>query len=475
MHNALIVGAGPVGLFLAAELKLQGHTPLVIDRLARPTGLSKALGVQGSGVSLLEARGLLPLFEAEARGKIAGGLHFSGLPLAEPTAFLFVLQARVEAVLEAHLESLGVKIERGVELESFEQRDDHVRAELRAGSEVRPVDARYLVGCDGGQSTVRALAGIDFPGSEPTMLLRLGDVRMPGATLTPEGLLLPGGMRAPFGVGVPLDDGYFRVVAREPYPPGFDRKAPFHLDELQAAMRRTFGIDIPMSEPRWLSRFTDAARLAAAYRNGRVLLAGDAAHVHLPAGGPGISTGLGDAANLAWRLSAVLSGRHRDSLLDGYHEERHPAGARVLQHTQAQSALMMPNPNVPALRALLGELLTVPEARRFIARRVQGADTRYGDDPNPLVGRWMPAPIDLRRGRFVLLLPPGLEFDNEWPDELEVRPGVQPLLVRPDGFVAWAGDGDLRSNVAGWLGTPQRGARGRESTRLDASSASCDA
>ncbi|WP_224369518.1 FAD-dependent monooxygenase [Hyalangium versicolor] len=452
MNDTLIVGAGPVGLFLAAELKLQGHTPLIIDRLERPTGLSKALGVQGGGVALLEARGLLPLFKAEVMREGPVGLHFAGLPLDEPTAFLFVLQARVEAVLEAHLDSLGVRVQRGVALEDFEQRDDHVRVTLRAKGDVRTTEVRYLVGCDGAQSTVRTLAGIDFPGTEPTMLLRLGDVRMPGATLTSEGLLLPNGARAPFGVGVPIDDGYFRVVAREPYPPGFDRKAPFHLEELQAALRRSFGFDIPVSEPRWLSRFTNAARQAATYRKGRVLLAGDAAHIHLPAGGPGIGTGLGDAGNLAWRLSAVLGGHHPDTLLDGYHEERHPAGARVLQHTQAQSALMTPGPHLPALRGLLGELLRVPEARRFVSRRVQGLDNHYGDDPNPLVGQWMPTPIDLRRGRFVLLLPSSLAFENEWGERLEVRPGEQPLLIRPDGFVAWAGDGDIRTAVSRWLG-----------------------
>lgn len=195
---------------------------------------------------------------------------------------------------------------------------------------------------------------------------------------------------------------------------------------------------------------------AASYRKGRVLLAGDAAHIHLPAGGPGISTGLQDAANLGWRLAAVLGGHQPEALLDGYDEERHAAGARVLQHTQAQAALMAPQPHTPALRGLLGELFQVPEARRFIARRVQAVDTRYGVDPNPLVGAWMPFRVDLRRNRFVLLTPSPSELRNHWGERLEVRGAEQWMLIRPDGHVAWAGDGDPRDALNRWLGRSAR-------------------
>jgi hypothetical protein len=216
-------------------------------------------------------------------------------------------------------------------------------------------------------------------------------------------------------------------------------------------VKQQTGLDIPMTEPRWLSRFTDSSRQAAQYRKGRVLLAGDAAHIHMPAGGPGISTGLNDASNLAWRLAAVLRGHHDETWLEDYGTERHAAGEKVLQHTRAQTALMTPAPHTQPLRELLAELLSVPEARRFIARRVQGIDTRYGNSPNPLEGAWMPEPIDLSAGRFVLI---AHAFDNRWGARLEVRPGDRPMLIRPDGFVAWAGEGDPTGAVAHWLGKP---------------------
>lgn len=457
MARTLVVGAGPVGLFLAAELTRAGHAPLVVERLPRPTGLSKALGIQGAGVALIEARGLLPEFAAEASSPPPGavGMHFAGLALAEPSAFLFVMQARVEALLESQLQALGTRVVRDCELIALEQREDHVAVTLRVGERSVHEQFEYVVGCDGGRSAVRRLARFVFPGCDPTTLLRLGDVRMPGCQMTPEGLMLPSGVRAPFGVGVPLGDGYHRVVTREPYDASFDRDAPFELSELEDSLRRTTGLDIPVAEPRWLSRFTDASRQAARYRDGRVFLAGDAAHIHLPAGGPGISTGLLDAANLAWRLGAVLAGHQPEVWLDGYHDERHPAGAQVIQHTRAQGALFARTHYVLALRQLLGELFEIPEARRFVARRVQGMDARYGADPNPLVGRFMPQPVALHDARFVLLAPRDLRVENVWGPRLELRVSEGPaMLLRPDGFVAWAGDGSLQEALSAWLGTP---------------------
>src|SRR5262249_40043032 len=209
----------------------------------------------------------------------------------------------------------------------------------------------------------------------------------------------------------------------------------------------TYGLELPISEARWLSRFTDASRLAATYRAGRIMVAGDAAHVHLPAGGPGISTGLHDEANLAWRLDGVLAGRLDEGTLDVYSEERRAAGARVMLSTRAQAALMAHSVNTPALRELFGELVTKPNVLQHLTDLVHGDDVRYGEASNPLVGRWMPEPVLMERPSVVLLdRTPDRALQRvaePWLDELEVRAqpgiGVESILLRPDGYVAWAG------------------------------------
>ncbi len=462
MDDVLIVGAGPVGLMLACELKLHGVRAKVIERLEAPTGFSKALGLQGRGVDLVEARGLLPRFEGAAV-RVAGlGFHFSGIPVdvkdvvGPPPRSVFLPQQQIEAVLAERAAELGVEVVRGVELLSFEQTARSVIAQLGGG---QSCEARYLVGCDGGRSGVREHAGIAFAGTEPTVLWRIGDVRIPGATMDEKGVRLPDGSRPPFGVGVPVGDGYFRVTAREPYPVGFDRKAPFELPELRDSLRKSYGLELPISEARWLSRFTDASRQATTYRAGRVFLAGDAAHTHLPAGGPGIATGFHDATNLAWKLAAVLRDPSRDALLDSYTTERHPAGALVLQHTLAQGALMVPSPHVAALRAVLGELFRKPEAARFLIDRVQGGDVRYGAGSHPFVGRWMPFPVAQPKARAVLLDGTAKGELSDWAGgRVEVRraevPGADGLLIRADGFVAWAADqgrSALEAALTAWV------------------------
>jgi 2-polyprenyl-6-methoxyphenol hydroxylase-like FAD-dependent oxidoreductase len=473
MHDVLIVGAGPVGLMLASELALQGARPLVVERLAAPTGLSKALGVQGRGVELLEARGLLPRFPQDRPAGL--GLHFSGIPLdvtrlpKRRPSFLFVPQARTEAILEARARELGVEIRRGHELAALDESADGVRARLTTTAGEVTLTARFVVGCDGGRSTVRKLLGIDFPGSEPTMLWRMADVRLPGAAIGPGGIILPGGAPAPLGVGVPLEDGYFRITSREPFAAGFERETPMTLDEFSASVERSHGIRLAMTEPRWLTRFTDSSRQAVSYRKGSVFLAGDACHTHLPAGGPGISTGINDAANLAWKLGAALQGWAPPSLLDTYHAERHAAGARVLLHTRAQAALMTPTANVQAMRMLLAELMQLPSALTHVADLVQGIDVRYAAGAHPAVGRWTPVPVEQQRAR-PLLLDGSREhvasgWARPWRDRIEMRAfaheTLAALLIRPDGYVAWAADrealdrSDFEAAARAWFGEPR--------------------
>ncbi|APR84396.1 monooxygenase, FAD-binding protein [Minicystis rosea] len=318
--------------------------------------------------------------------------------------------------------------------------------------------------------------------------MRMGDVKIPG---TVEGgqLVLPDGTRPPFGLGVPLGDGYYRVMASEPYPEGFDRDAPVTLDDLAASVQRVFGLDLRMHDPRWLTAFTDASRQAASYRAGRVFVAGDAAHIHFPAGGPGIRTGINDAANLGWKLAAEIRGFAPRGLLDTYHTERHPVGARVLQYTRAQGALMTRSPHVVALRELLGEMLQGEQAVRFIVERLQGTDARYdmGEaNAHPIVGGWLPdVSIETEKGarrlsallhhaRAVLVLfsrSPAIEaLAAGYRDRIDIVTGspvtkdesLDALLIRPDGHVAWAAaraaedEAGLSRALHRWFGEPRR-------------------
>src|SRR5262249_5196771 len=289
IENVVVVGAGPTGLMLACELCLGGVRPLVLERLPEPTGLSKALVLGGGAVDVLDHRGLLQRFkdcEPRTATSFARLFHFGGLPIdvgrleGEPPKFVFVLQAVTERLLAERASELGVEVRRGHDLVSI--RDDAEFVELTAQSEqgTRTFRSRFVVGCDGGRSSVRQLAEISFPGLQPTRLLRLGDVKF-GDPATRPAAWQDG--RAPFPE---IDDGYFRVITSEPLPPHLARDAPMTLDELRESVRRTTGTDVPITEARWLSRFTDSSRQAERYRKGRVLLAGDSAHIPLPPRGP---------------------------------------------------------------------------------------------------------------------------------------------------------------------------------------------
>ena len=484
--DVVIAGGGPTGLMLACELRLAGLRPVVLERLTEPTGLSKALALVGRSVDVLDYRGLLGRFRARAAVAIPGAAHFALIPLDLSKLGdlglrgVFIQQAATEEILRGYARELDVEIRAGCELTAMHQDADGVDVEYDGPRGRGRLRARFLVGCDGGASTVRKQAGIDFPGLAPTVLLRLGDVTLEG-DLTPDQIpdvLVP---------LIPLGAGFYRVITTEPYPAGLDRDAPMTLDELRASIRRVNGRDLPISGTRWVSRFTDSSRQAARYRAGRVLLAGDAAHIHLPAGGPGLNTGLLDAVNLGWKLAAEVRGLAPPGLLDSYHTERHADGERVLLHTRAQGALMgaAADGRVAALREVVAQLLQYEQPLRHLVGLMYGLDTRYDTgtgNPPPIAGQWAPdlalttpdgastvAEL-LRPARGVLLDLTGngsLAGDGQpWKDRVNIitancaAPPAAALLIRPDGYVAWAASAGgqdsqgLRQALTTWFGAP---------------------
>jgi 2-polyprenyl-6-methoxyphenol hydroxylase-like FAD-dependent oxidoreductase len=442
MEQVVIAGGGPTGLMLACELKLAGADPLVLERLAEPSGESRAGGLHPRTLEILDMRGMIEPFLAE--GRPLPGAHFAGLRLdfasLETTyPFLLVLlQRHIERLLEAHARSIGVRLRREVAVTGLTQHDDHVLIESTAG----PIPAEYLVGCDGGRSTVRRLAGIDFPGTPPTMTAILGDVEL--AAPPPEPFFQAVGEGGVYSV-LSFEPGWYRVITNE-FGVVADRDAPVGLEELRATMIRLAGTDFGMHRPRWVSRYHDGARLAAAYRSGRVLLAGDAAHIHYPAGGQGLNTGIQDAVNLGWKLALG-----DPALIDSYGSERRPVAARVLDNTRAQTALTRVDPQTSALRGVVESLIRLPEVNRSLAEMVSALDVRYplGDGagqraPDRVLPDGSRLFDHLRSGRPVLLAGDRTRIGSIDPNVL-VKPTDGPAeLIRPDGHVAWvegAGEG----------------------------------
>src|SRR3984893_12883484 len=487
--DVVIAGAGPTGVMLACELQLAGVRPIVLERLTEPTGLSKALALVGRSVDSLDYRGVLGVFRARAAVAIPDAAHFALIPLDLgkldnlDLRGVFIQQAATEEVLRGHAHELGVQIRPGCELTALHQDTDGVNVQVNGPPGHEQLRARFVVGCDGGASTVRRQAGIDFPGIPPTFLLRLGDVTLEG-DLTPQDIP---GVRVPL---IPLGSGLYRVITSEPYPAERNRDAQMTLYELRASIRRTNGRDLPISGTRWVSRFTDSSRQAARYRAGRVLLAGDAAHIHLPAGGPGLNTGLQDAVNLGWKLAAEVRGWAPPGLLDTYHAERHAEGEQVLLHTRAQGALMGSggDARIAALREVLRQLLQIEQPLRHLVSLMYALDTRYDTgtaNPHPLAGRWAPdlaltTPagacsvaelLHPARGVLLDLTENGSLAGNGhgWKDRGDIitahctAPPAAALLIRPDGYVAWANppgvpDNDgLRHALTTWFGAPDSG------------------
>ncbi|WP_344885498.1 FAD-dependent monooxygenase [Allokutzneria multivorans] len=461
MREVVVVGAGPVGLWLAAELRRTGVEVTVLERLTEPVPHAKSLTMHPRTLELLAMRGLADRWLAE--GKQLPTTHFALLDnrvsYAElDTKYRFVLflpQPRTEALLAEHASDLGVEVLRGRAVTGVRSFGDSVLVETETGETFQ---SRWVVGCDGPSSTVRKAAGIEFLGSPSTLSVPLGDVRL---AEPPESVSLTvnGDNGALFLVS--LGDGRYRVSPTDHSMLHVPKDEPLTLEELKESTRRVVGTDFGMHDPSYLARFGNATLQAARYRNGRILLAGDAAHIHMPLGGQGLNLGMQDATNLAWKLAAVIQGWAPEDLLDTYETERHPVGARVLADTLAQTSLVVStSPENKALRARFNELIAeVPALNRELAVQVSGLGVSYGSCGSY---GWRMPDLDvggigvfslLREGRFVYLS----SGDGA---ELALGPRVDVVrvdglpwdgvLVRPDGHVGWVdGVGDAFSGVLG--------------------------
>ncbi len=484
-HAVLIAGGGPTGLMLAGELALAGVDAAIVERRASQDVLGqRAGGLHSRTIEVLDQRGIADRFLAAGQAMQVAGfaqirLDISDFPTPHPYG-LALWQNEIERILAEWVTELAVPIHRGTEVTGFVQ--DHAGVDVELAGR-RSIRAQYLVGCDGGRSRVRKTAGIDFPGWDPTTSYLLAQVEVddePQWGIRRDAIGIHGFSRD-------RDDEPVRVMVTERRLTAGAGEP--QLRDLSEALRVVYGTDFGIHSPRSIARFTDVARQARSYRNGRVLLAGDAAHIHHPAGGQGLNTGVQDAVNLGWKLAQVIEGVSPDSLLDTYHDERHPVAARVLRTTMAQVALLRTDDRTTELHGVVAELLGMDEPRKRLAARMSGLDIRYDlGDGHPLLGRRIPdlvldttdGPIRvfdlLHQARPVLLTlgePGDLDiagwdgrirlvqagFDGSW--ELPVLGTVDApsaVLIRPDGHVAWVGvDGSdlgLGDALTTWFGSP---------------------
>jgi 2-polyprenyl-6-methoxyphenol hydroxylase-like FAD-dependent oxidoreductase len=458
----VVVGAGPVGLWAAAELALAGVPVVVLESATERSPHSKALGMHPRTVEVLAMRGLEQRFLDEGRpvpnwhfGMLENRLDFSVLDTPYPF-MLAIPQVRTEELLEEHALALGARVLRGHTVTGLEQDGDGVTLHVTGPEGEYTRTASYVVGADGAGSTVRKAAGIAFPGTDTTSYGYVGEVRLTTPAMTSahneHGAL----------ISVPVRGGRHRIAGVDAHNNG--AADPFTLEELRATTIRVAGSDFGMHDPSWLSRFGNATRVAQTYRSGRVLLAGDAAHMHLPAGGVGLNVGVQDAMNLGWRLAAVARGDADPSLLDGYHDERHPIGEKLAEHTLAQSVLInATTQDGAALRSLLSTLIaTVPEFSLALARMLSALDVAYPSAGHSLTGARVPGLFALlRSGRPVLLDTTGtLGADVTAVAAtlgIDVVVGEQPwttaaaVVMRPDGHVWWASDSADDAAVAAAL------------------------
>jgi 2-polyprenyl-6-methoxyphenol hydroxylase-like FAD-dependent oxidoreductase len=471
MIDVIVAGGGPTGLMLASELRLQGVHVVVLERDTEPTPYVRALGLHARSIEVMDQRGLLERFLALGRQYPAGS-SFAAIAKPPPqqldTAHPYILgipQPTTDRLLTEHALELGVDIRRGCELVGLSQDDDGVTAELADGTRLR---ARYLAGCDGGRSTVRKLLGVGFPGEPSRIETLLGEmeVAVPLETLT---AVMSEVRKTELRFGAaPLGDGVYRVVVPAAGVAG-DRSVPPTLEEVKQQLRAYSGTDFGVHSPRWISRFGDATRLAERYRTGRVLLAGDAAHIHPPTGGQGLNLGVQDAFNLGWKLAAEVHGWAPDGLLDSYHTERHPVAADVLDNTRAQMQLMTAEPGLQAVRRLVSRLMDFEEVNRYLTETITAIGVRYDfGEGHELLGRRM-RDVTLKRGRLYELMHRGrgLLLDQTgrldvtgWADRVDhvvdvsEELDVPAVLLRPDGHVAWVGDDqrELLDRLPRWFG-----------------------
>ncbi|QOV41336.1 rifampin monooxygenase [Streptomyces ferrugineus] len=470
--DVIIAGCGPTGATLAAELRLHDVRVLVLEKETEPVSFVRVVGLHMRSIELMAMRGLLDRMLEHGRRRPAGA-YFAAITKPAPqgldSAYAYLLgipQPVVVRLLEEHAIQLGARVRHGCAVTGLEQDAEGVTVRLADGAQLR---ARYLVGCDGGRSTVRKLLGVGFPGepSRTETLMGEMEVGVPqeeiAAKVTEIGETDQRFRLRPFG-----ERSYSVIV---PAAGVSDRAEPPTLEDFRQQLRAVAGTDFGVHSPRWLSRFGDATRLAERYRVGRVLLAGDAAHIHPPTGGQGLNLGVQDAFNLGWKLAAQIGGRAPETLLDTYQAERRPVAEDVLDNTRAQMELHSTEPGPRAVRRLLTELMDFDEVNRHLLEKITAIGIRYdcGEGPD-LLGRRMPD-IDvehghlyalLRRGRGLLLDRTGHLTVGGWSDRVDhladptAALDVPCVLLRPDGHVAWIGDDqqDLDDHLARWFGKP---------------------
>ena len=494
-HAVVIAGGGPTGLMLAGELALAGVDVAIVERRASQELIgTRAGGLHARTLEIFDVRGIVDRFLSEGQkfqtsGFAGVSFDISHFPTPHPYG-LGLRQKHIERILAGWVEELGVPVHRGIEVSGLAQDEAGVEVELSDG---RWLYAQYLVGCDGGRSTVRKLAGIDFPGTEPTVSNIIAEAEL--AELPPEwgirrdalGIHSLGRVQYEIRDGkiIYADTGPVGILVTERQP---GTTAEPTLSDLSEAMIAVYGTDFGVHSPASIARFTDATRQAAAYRKARVLVAGDAAHIHPPDGGQGLQTGVQDAVNLGWKLAEVIKGIAPEGLLDSYHAERHPVGARVLRNTMASVALRRDDDRTKALRDIMGELLGMEEPRRRFAAEMTQLAVRYDfGDGHPLLGRRMPdlelsiasGPVRvfelMHQARPLLLnfdVPGAVDigpcaawvrlvdasYTGSWelPDVGAVS-APSAVLVRPDGYVAWVGEGNqqgLSEALTRWFGPP---------------------
>ncbi len=490
MTDVVIAGGGPNGLLMACELRLAGLRPVILEALPEPSPEPKANGIMGQIVKLLHYRGLHERYTGSAEPpQPTPYFLFGGLPLnltlldESPIHALPVPQRQINKILEERALELGVEIRRGHELVGLSQDDEFVTAEVQGPDGKYEIQARYLVGADGAHSVTRKLCGIDFPGvTEARTTLRIAHVSVPDELVDPvtSGLNVPGFGLVPAFVGVRTENGGFSYAPMPGLPPMLattewdepETDEPMTVDELRESIRRVLGVDVafgpPTGEgPHLLRRRREHnTRLAERYRDGRVFLVGDAAHIY-SSGGSSLNVGMQDGINLAWKLGVVLRGEAGAELLDTYETERRPVAERMITHGEANNALLAPGKDVTGLRAMFTQLMTKKEVVQVLADWAAGSDVRYDiGDAHPLVGTFVPDPLlpqgGLAAARPLLIDSTGTLTAPDTVDTVTAEiHGLTAILIRPDGYVAWASAApdpdaaDLAAVIRKWFGAKE--------------------